>query len=175
MDRNPVMVGFGADDGTIIPVKQYNFNRNINPSVDLNYSFGRRGHTVSAGWNGSFGHFSSDSEYYLPMKITGMNYRLSLSLRLPYDIGLSSNATLFTRRGYDDPALNSNEVVWNASASWTWKKPRLTFILDAYDMLGQIKVISAYSNALGRTESWKNTLPRYVLLRLRYHLDVSPK
>lgn len=175
MDRNPVMVGFGADDGTIIPVKQYNFNRNVNPSVDLNYSFGRRGHTVSAGWNGSFGHFSSDSEYYLPMKITGMNYRLSLSLRLPYDIGLSSNATLFTRRGYDDPALNSNEVVWNASASWTWKKPRLTFILDAYDMLGQIKVISAYSNALGRTESWKNTLPRYVLLRLRYHLDVSPK
>ncbi|MBD5178877.1 MAG: outer membrane beta-barrel protein [Bacteroidales bacterium] len=175
MDRNPVMVGFGADDGTIIPVKQYNFNRNINPSVDLNYSFGRRGHTVSAGWNGSFGHFSSDSEYYLPMKITGMNYRLSLSLRLPYDIGLSSNATLFTRRGYDDPALNSNEVVWNASASWTWKKQRLTFILDAYDMLGQIKVISAYSNALGRTETWKNTLPRYVLLRLRYHLDVSPK
>ena len=173
--RSPQMVAEGTDDGRLVPSRRFMNMTHIEPSASLTFRYGRRHHSISVGWRGSFDHSSSDAAGYQPMDLANLRYNLGLGFGLPADIRLTTSASLNTRRGYDDPALNSNEVVWNASASWTWKKQRLTFILDAYDMLGQIKVISAYSNALGRTESWKNTLPRYVLLRLRYHLDVSPK
>ena len=37
------------------------------------------------------------------------------------------------------------------------------------------KSVNYYVNALGRTESWSNTIPRYLMVRVRYHLDLSPK
>ncbi len=171
----PMMVGVGADDGRTVPARRFRYSTYINPSAGLSFSFGQRGHSVNAGWDADFSHDTSSAEGYQPMDLTVMKYKLGVSFGLPCDIWLSTDANLVTRKGYDDPTLNSNEILWNATASWTWKKKRLSFILDAYDILGQIKVISAHSNALGRTESWSNTLPRYVLLRLRYHLDISPK
>ncbi|MDE7335165.1 MAG: outer membrane beta-barrel family protein [Muribaculaceae bacterium] len=172
---SPMMVGVGADDGRTVPARRFRYSTHINPSAGLSFSFGERGHSVNAGWNANFNHTTSSAEGYQPMDLTYMNYKLGVSFGLPFNIRLATDANLLTRKGFDDPTLNSNEIVWNATASWYWKKKRLSFILDAYDILGQIKVISAYSNELGRTESWSNTLPRYVLLRLRYHLDISPK
>ncbi|MDE6166461.1 MAG: hypothetical protein K2F58_05140, partial [Muribaculaceae bacterium] len=79
------------------------------------------------------------------------------------------------RRGYSNQALNTNEAIWNITASWHWKKKNLTFMVDGYDLLGQVKKITYGVDALGHTEAWSNSLPRYFLLRLRYHIDVSPK
>lgn len=173
--RNPVMVGEQTESGRIEPARRFLYNRDLRPSAGLSLHYGKLSHSVSFNWNGNFSRFSSTAEDYQPMSTTYMRCSLGVGFGLPKNIRLSTNATLYTRSGYDDPQLNTSECVWNVSASWHWKKPGLTFIFDGYDILGQIKRVSAMADALGRTESWSNTLPRYFLLRVRYHLDLSPR
>lgn len=96
-------------------------------------------------------------------------------LGLPENFSIVSTLNYYRRFGYSDERLNAGEYIWNVSGSWHWARPKLTFIIDAYDLLQQIKSVNYYVNALDRTESWSNTIPRYLMVRVRYHLDLSPK
>lgn len=154
------------------PVQAYVFNRGLAPTAKLSLVFGAD-HNVSLSCNGNFSRYSGEN--LAAFNAANISYRLDATFRLPADFRLSSNLTLYCRRGYSDPTLNTNEYIWNASASWHWKKARLTFALDGYDLLHQIKAVSQFVDAFGRTESWSNTVPRYAMLRIRYHLDLSPK
>lgn len=160
----------GSDD--IMPTQSYIFSRGISPNAKLSLVFGAD-HNVNLSCNGNFTRYSGEN--IAAFNSANISYRLDATFRLPADFRLSSNLTLYCRRGYSDPTLNTNEYIWNASASWHWKKTRLTFAIDGYDLLHQIKAVSQYVDAFGRTESWSNTLPRYAMLRIRYHLDLSPK
>lgn len=157
---------------TLHPIQTYVFNRGFAPNAKLSLVF-EADHNVSLSCNGNFSRYSGEN--LTAFNSANISYRLDATFRLPADFRISSNLTLYCRRGYSDPTLNSNEYIWNASASWHWKKARLTFALDGYDLLHQIKAVSQFVDAFGRTESWSNTLPRYAMLRIRYHLDISPK
>ncbi len=160
----------GSDN--VMPTQAYIFSRGISPNAKLSMAFGAD-HNVSLSCNGNFTRYSGEN--IAAFSSANISYRLDATFRLPADFRISTNMTLYCRRGYSDPTLNTNEYIWNASASWHWKKARLTFALDGYDLLHQIKAVSQYVDAFGRTESWSNTLPRYAMLRIRYHLDLSPK
>lgn len=167
---NRIVNMVGSDN--IRPVQTYVYNRGITPNAKLSLVYGAD-HNVSLSCNGNFARYSGEN--LSAFNSVNISYRLDATFRLPADFRISSNITLYCRRGYADPALNTNEYIWNACASWHWKKTRLTFTLDGYDLLHQIKAISQYVDAFGRTESWSNTLPRYAMFRIRYHLDLSPK
>lgn len=160
----------GSED--LSPVQSYVFSRHVSPNAKLMLAFGA-GHQVNLSCNGNFARYSGEN--LTAFTSSNTSYRLGATFRLPADIRLSSDLTLHCRRGYAESALNTDEYLWNASASWYWKKMRLTFALDGYDLLHQIKAISQYVDPLGRTASWSNTLPRYAMLRIRYHLDLSPR
>lgn len=68
--------------------------------------------------------------------------------------------------------MNSEEYLWNLSASWSLNK-KLSFSLDGYDLLHQIKAVSYFVSPSGRTEQWSNTIGRYLMLRLHYRLDLT--
>ena len=51
----------------------------------------------------------------------------------------------------------------------------LMFILDGYDMLGQVRNLSYTVNAQGRTETWVNNIPSYVMLSLRWNFAKKPR
>ena len=92
---------------------------------------------------------------------------------MPYRFSIQSSLIIRSRRGYNDAELNTDQFILTGSIGWSIK--RVVFSLDGYDLLRQIKSISYIVNAYGRSESWSNTVPSYVMLRLRYHIDIKPK
>lgn len=168
---------FTPYNGTAIaePQQTFVYNRNINPYAKITLGLNNYAHNISFTLNANLRHFTGDVDYYTPFTATDISYNISGSFTLPKNIYISSSFNINTRHGYNDPNLNKTEYIWNASASWNWKKPGLTFTLDAYDILHQRNNVHYYADNMGRTESWSNTINSYILLRIRYHLNLTPK
>jgi hypothetical protein len=82
---------------------------------------------------------------------------------------------MFSRRGYHDSALNADDLVWNARLSYTAMKGNLIFMLDGFDILGQLSNVTYTLNGQGRTEIRRNVLPQYALFHVQYRLNKQPK
>jgi hypothetical protein len=52
---------------------------------------------------------------------------------------------------------------------------KLTTKIEAVDLLAQVSQVRYEINAQGRTETWVNSLPRYVMLHLIYRFQILPK
>ena len=100
---------------------------------------------------------------------------LSAILKLPWKLDLSTDLGLYTRTGYADEALNTNDLVWNARLTRPFLKGRLLMIFDGFDILGQLSNVTRTLNAQGRTETYTNVMPRYALLHIVYRLNKQPK
>ena len=88
---------------------------------------------------------------------------------------LSTDLTLYSRRGYRDASMNNTKWCWNARLSRPFLKGNFLLMLDGFDLLNQLSNITQTMNAQGRTETWTNTLHRYVLLHAVYRLNRQPK
>ena len=97
------------------------------------------------------------------------------TLNLPQSWQITTDMNLYARRGYSDQTLNTTHWVWNASVAKTILKGNLTFRLNAVDILKQISNVQHTVNAQGRTETWVNSQPRYVMLHVTYRFNVMPK
>ena len=100
---------------------------------------------------------------------------LSAILKLPWKLDLSTDLNLYTRTGYADAALNTNDLVWNARLSRPFFKGKFLVLLDGFDILGQLSNVTRTMNAQGRTETYTNVMPRYALLHVVYRLNKQPK
>ena len=45
-------------------------------------------------------------------------------IRFPYDIEFSTNIREHSRRGYNDPSMNTNELIWNGQLSKTFLRSK---------------------------------------------------
>ncbi len=77
--------------------------------------------------------------------------------------------------GYEDNALNNTDWIWNARVERSWLNGRLTAKVDAYDILNRINNVNVRINSLGRTETWTNSMSRYVLLTLAWRFSIMPQ
>ncbi len=100
---------------------------------------------------------------------------LSAILKLPWKLDLSTDLNLYTRTGYADAALNTNDFVWNARLSRPFFKGKFLVLLDGFDILGQLSNVTRTMNAQGRTETYTNVMPRYVLLHAVWRFNKQPK
>ena len=109
--------------------------------------------------------------------VSGANLDAGLygHVRLPWDVQLSTDLTYYTRQGYDNAVMNTDNVVWNAQLSKSVMKGSLTFALVGYDILGDLSNLTYSVNAQGVTETWRNVIPRYGMIRIIYKLNKPPK
>ncbi|MCM1312324.1 MAG: hypothetical protein NC206_02515 [Bacteroides sp.] len=77
---------------------------------------------------------------------------------------IATDLSFYTRRGYNYSEMNTNDLVWNARLTKSVLHGRIVFMLDTFDILGQLSNITYSINAQGRTETWTNSIPRYVML-----------
>ena len=106
---------------------------------------------------------------------TDFNYGIEAQIGLPWDIHLSTDITMFSRRGYDDASMNDDNLVWNARLSKSMLNGNLTFAIDGFDILRQLSNIRRTVNGQGFTETWYNTMPSYVMAHIVYRLNKQPK
>ena len=100
---------------------------------------------------------------------------LSAIMKLPWKLDLSTDLSLYTRTGYADEALNTNDLVWNARLTRPFFKGNLLVVVDGFDLLGQFSNVTRTLNAQGRTETYTNVMPRYALFHIIYRLNKQPK
>lgn len=148
-------------------------NLTLKQEAELTY----RIHKQSLGLRGGVTWLRSRSDLASFTPISALDYsaRANALLHLPKDFELSTDLNFYARRGYNDATLNTTHWVWNASLSKALLKQKLTLKLTAIDLLNEISTVTHSVNAQGRTETWVNALPHYVMLSAIYKLNLLPK
>ena len=78
-----------------------------------------------------------------------------------------------SRRGYNDSAMNTNELIWNAQISQSFLKGKpLTVSLQLYDILQQQSTLISSVSSMGRTDSEYNSITSYGMLHVIYRLNL---
>ena len=100
---------------------------------------------------------------------------MNMQVTLPWKLQLTTDLTMFARRGYQLSEINTTDWIWNAQLSRSFIDKRLLVTLQGFDMLRQLSNTQYIMDAQGRTETWNNSIPRYVMLSLSLRFNVNPK
>ncbi len=141
----------------------------------LNLSYKISDYEIKAFAQVNYSHFTGDEANFVPFNTTELSYGLIGVLKLPANFGLSTDFTIYSRRGYADDALNTNNYVWNGRITYTMLKGKLIAAIDAYDILHDLSNVFYAVNAQGRTETFRTVLPRYAMLTLQWRFSSADK
>lgn len=142
-------------------------------ALTLKYQFGNNAISLKAGTNWIQAH--STRKDFINVSAVDYNYGLIASLELPWKFKLSTDFVLYSRRGYDDSSMNTNDFVWNARLSYPLLNGKVLLMADGFDILNQLSNIQRTLNAQGRSEVQTNVIPHYVLFHAVYRFNVMPK
>jgi hypothetical protein len=123
----------------------------------------------------NYQHSTSDRQDFTTLNVFTFDYGLTAQLELPWQMQFSTDLTMYSRRGYSDETMNTNELVWNARITKRLMHGNLLLQLDGFDMLGQLSNVRHTINAQGRTETFYNVLPSYALFHVTWRLNKKPK
>ena len=162
----------GTDDGSSSVVKA---TRSV---VDSRYLRNEMGVTFRPSAKYEFGattslvyqHSTSPRTDFTTIDVCDFNYGCTAQVELPLNMQLSTDLTMYSRRGYIENSMNTNELVWNARLTKRMVKGKLLLQLDAFDLLGNLTNVRRTINAQGKTETFYNIIPSYCLLHLTWRL-----
>ena len=129
----------------------YASNRSIVESLNyiadlqLNYRLGQS--SIGFISKGNWAHVDGTREDFEAFNVSDFNYGLTAQLQLPWDFRLGTDLTMYSRRGYLDKSMNSDDL----------------------------NNVTRTMNAQGITETYSNVIPRYVMLHAVYHFNIIPK
>ena len=148
-------------------------NLRLGETLRLEYSRNkwRAGIKAHANWT----HATSARTGFETVDAVDYHFALTGRVELPGGVNFDTDLTLYSRRGYEDHTLNTDDLVWNARLSKSILGGNLTFIVDGFDILGQLSGVTRTLNAQGRTETFRNVLPSYFMAHVVYRLNIEPK
>ena len=115
------------------------------------------------------------SNNFSTMNVFDFNYGMTATYVLPLNIGISTDLKMYSRRGYSESVANNNYLIWNMSLSRSFIKNKLDVRVIGYDLLQKISNHSFVVNGQGRTETFYNNIPSYVMLTVGYKISINPK
>ena len=115
-------------------------------------------------------HSTSPRTDFNTIDVCDFNYGCTAQVELPLNLQLSTDLTMYSRRGYIEDSMNTNELVWNARLTKRMMKGKLLLQLDAFDILGNLTNVRRTINAQGKTETFYNIIPSYCLLHLTWRI-----
>lgn len=100
-------------------------------------------------------------------------YGGTINIYLPWGTSISTDMHQNSRRGYNDDAANTNELIWNAQISQGFLKGKaLNVSLQFYDILKRQSNFSRSINAMQRSDTWYNSVNSYAMLHVIYKLNM---
>lgn len=160
-------------ENTSMPQKNKVGNIMLSEEIDLSYKFGNN--KISILGEARLSRFDSPQENFRNFTACDFKYGVNGNFTLPAGFGISTDFTVYTRRGYSDQSLNRANFVWNAQARYTVLKGQLTFMVDGFDILHNLSNVFYNVNAQARTETYTNVLPRYVMFHVQWKFHKAPK
>jgi hypothetical protein len=148
-------------------------NNHLDESLKLNYQLDalKLGVIGKLQWNNA----TSQRENFQTINASDFSYGATAEYKFFKEIDFASDIKMYSRRGYGDPSMNTNNLVWNASVSHSFLNGKMITRLEGFDLLHQLSSVQYYLNGQGLTETWHNTIPSYVMLHLIYRLNFNPK
>lgn len=155
------------------PVKSIVSTWNLGQTLKFDWAIGKQ----TIGLKGVYGNRHTTSSLEGFNLINAQHYSAGLTgvFNIPKGFGISTDFTLYARRGYGVKELDTTDLVWNMRVSYTPPNSLLSIYLDAFDMLHQLSNVSYAVNDQARIVTYTNALPRYLLLTLQYRLYLAPK
>lgn len=165
------MIGVDMEEPTKSTVKSNLLNENIS----FSWQFGKQNIQIRGNFTNR--HTTSTREDFNAINANHINYGIIGQFKLPAGFGISTDFTMYTRDGYGSRQLDTTDAIWNLQLSYTpqTKGRHWVFMLDSFDLLHNLSNVNYAVNASGRTVSYSNALPRYVLLSVQYRLNLQPK
>lgn len=162
-----------SDSSEQVPQKSTVNTTFLTQGVRLNYAIGvfRLGGKASV----TYTRQTSPRAGFARTDAASYQYGMNCTADLPMGWQISTDATLYGRRGYADKSFNTDNLVWNMRVAKKFLNGRLTVLLDGFDVLGNISNVRQTVNAQGRTETWHLSIPRYAMLHAVYRFSKSPQ
>ena len=167
------LVDFSGSNPTATPLRNTTQTAVLSEELRLNYRY--RKVNVGVKGNAAWNHANANRNDFVNANTWNIHYGANAVVDLPWAFQLSTELTMFTRRGYESSTMNRDDLVWNARLSKSFLKNRLNLMLDAWDILGNLSNVNAGIDSRSRWEYYTNVIPRYVMLRLVYRFDKQPK
>lgn len=101
------------------------------------------------------------------------SYGGSVTAYMPWGMSITTNLHENSRRGYNDNAMNTNELIWNAQINQPFLKGNaLNVSLQFYDILHNQSNFSRTINAMQRSDTQYNSVNSYAMLHVVYRLNL---
>ena len=150
-----------------------NTTRTLNLNERLNLSYRTDKLEVMLDGNVNYQHSRNKLQPNANLNTWQFNYGGQLILHLPKGFEVSTNIHEHSRRGYNDPSSNTNELIWNGQISKTFLRDKtLVVALNFYDLLGQQSNFDRWINATSRSDTRYNSINSYAMLHVRYRLNM---
>ena len=141
---------------------------NVNQNLRLTY----RNDWLEVTAHGSFAYHHSSTTQTSAGKLD--TYRFTYGghtqVQMPWHMTLSTDITQQSRRGYSNPAMNTNELFWNFQLTQRLLPRRnLLISLRAVDVLNEREDVNRRVTSTGRSDTRTRNIRSYYLLTLTYN------
>ncbi len=150
-----------------------NTTRTTNLRERLNLSFRNDWLEVTLDGSLNYQHSRNKLQPTANLDTWRFNYGGQVMFRLPSGIEISTNLHQDSRRGYNDPSSNTNELIWNGQLSKAFLKSKTLIVaLNFYDLLRQQSNYERWVNATSSSDTRYNSVNSYAMLHIRYRLNM---
>ena len=156
---------------TAEPDRNVTHNYNLAPSVSLSF----RNKWLNFSLNTRLTYAQTKNRLQASNNLTTWYYNYGGNTRITFPWGsqLSTDFHFFSKRGYADASLNTDEKIWNAQLSHSFLRgKKLTVMLQWYDILHEQSNFTRTINANGWRDSEVNAITSYAMLHVSYRLDM---
>lgn len=152
---------------------QKNTTRSTTLTERLNFSFRNSWLEVTLDGNVTYQHTRNELQPNANLDTWQFRYGGQVLVRIPGGFEVSTNMRESSRRGYNDPSMNTNELIWNGQISKSFLSDKtLTVALNFYDLLRQQSNYDRWVSATSRSDTQYNSINSYAMLHVRYRLNL---
>ena len=164
-------IGYVNLNRTAEPDRNVTHTYNLSPEVSLSY----RNSWLSFSLNGRTTYARTENRLQASNNLTTWNFSYggNTKITFPWGTNLSTDFHVYSKRGYSDETLNTNELIWNAQLSHSFLRGKvLTVMLQWYDILHEQTTFSRTVNANGWRDQEVNAITSYAMLHVSYRLNL---
>ena len=158
--------------GIADPNEHHSNTNSINARENLTFEY--RDDYLTASLDGSISYQHSENDLTAQIRDTyDFSYGASVMAYIPWrNMRLGTDLNMNSRRGYDGYA-NRDELIWNASVSFSFLKGnKASLSLAAYDILHQRSNMNYSVGATSRTQTQTKNITSYFMATLTYRLSL---
>lgn len=152
-----------------------NTTKNLRLNENLTLTYRHDWFDINLNGRVNYQHARATLQESANMDTWNFSYGGSFNLRLPWNMTISSDMRMSSRRGYASSTMNTNELLWNAQIAQSFLKGNAaTISLQFFDILHNQSNVSRALSATSRRDSWNNSINSYFMLHFIYRLRIFP-